>query len=98
MTSIFKRASSPVPVSDEQQARATKEDLQSIMLDLARYGQPRVGMYSDRGWHCSIDVCITPIGAKFEARSEFTHATPSEAAIVCRQRLTEAIRSLGGEA
>lgn len=93
---VLARALMPDSAHTEHQAATpTTNDLQSVLLELARYGKPRVGMYIDRGWHCSMDVCITPIGAKFEVRSDFTHKTPIEAAIACRDRLMAAIKHLG---
>ncbi len=81
------------------EAQPAVERLEDVLTDLARYGRPRVGMYSDDGtWLCAMDVNISPIGAKFEVRSDFKQTTPMAAAQQCRERLHAAIKSLGGHA
>jgi hypothetical protein len=76
------------------------ESLESVLLDLARYGRPRLGQYgSDGDWHCSIEVTVSPVGAQFEVRSEFKNLkTPLAAASQCRDRLRAALKALGGVA
>lgn len=100
MINLFKRSSEldtaaerPTPRSEPQ-----GESLEDVLLDLARWGQPRLGQYGSNhnGWHCSVEVNVTPVGVKFEARSEFRHATPVEAATACRDNLRDAVKAIGG--
>lgn len=76
------------------------ETLEAVLLDLAKWGKPRVGQYGSNhsGWHCCIEVNVTPVGVKFEAKSDFDHATPLEAALVCRKNLRDAVKAIGGAA
>jgi hypothetical protein len=78
---------------------AAREDLQDVLLDLAKWGQPRVGQYiSDGTWYCSVEVNVTPVGVKFEAKSDFKQKTPLDAALMCRKNLREAVKMIGGNA
>lgn len=76
---------------------AASEDLQDVLLDLAKWGRPRVSMQQS-GWYSCVDVQITPTGAKFEVASEFGMATPLDAAKQCRERLHAAVSAVGGKA
>lgn len=78
--------------------RATGETLEDVLLDLAKWGQPRLGQYGSNhsGWHCSIEVNVTPVGVKFEAKSDFKKPTPLAAAIECRENLQAAVKAIGG--
>lgn len=74
------------------------ETLEDVLMDLAKWGSPRVGQYgSDNTWHCHIEVNITPIGAKFEVKSDFKRTTPMEAALQCRENLHAAVKAIGGQ-
>lgn len=73
-------------------------DLQQLLLDMQRYGKPRLHCHEDGKWSCVIDVSISPVGAKFEVRSDFDKPTPIAAAMQCNERLGAAIASLKGEA
>lgn len=82
-----------------QADRPTGETLEDVLLELAKWGRPRVGQYgSDGTWNCNLDVSITPIGAKFEVRSDFKQTTPLAAALQCRENLREAVKKIGGAA
>lgn len=60
--------------------------LEKTLIDLSRYGNPRVSRL-DSGWHASIDMHVNATGAKFEVRSEFGHKTPIDAANECADRV-----------
>jgi hypothetical protein len=100
--SIFKPKSSAVATEVSQPAetpRATVESLEDVLLELAKWGRPRVGQYGDDGtWHCSVDVNVAPTGVKFEAKSDFKQPTPLAAAIQCRENLLAAVKAIGGAA
>ncbi len=80
----------------QPEAAAQQESLEDVLLDLARWGQPRVGQYSRDGtWHCHIEVNVSPVGVKFEAKSDFQQKTPLAAALMCRKHLLDAIKTIG---
>ena len=75
------------------------ETLEDILLELAKWGRPRVGQYGDDGtWHCGVDVNVAPTGIKFEAKSDFKQPTPIAAALQCRANLLAAVKAIGGAA
>lgn len=69
-------------------------DLNALLIELSRWGRPRLGMYSD-AWHCNIEVSVSMVGAKFDVSSDFKQATPLAACLMCRDRLHEALKNLG---
>lgn len=92
MLSLFKPAQATA-------GQSAGETLEEVLQELAKWGKPRVGQYGSTpgGWHCSIEVNVTPVGVKFEAKSEsFDHLTPTEAAISCRKNLLNAVKAIGG--
>lgn len=79
----------------QSQVKLGTVDLQQMLLDMQRYGRPRISCHSDNTWTCVLDVSISQIGAKFEVCSEFcTHTTPVSAAIQCNERVHAAIANL----
>jgi len=93
------RPKDPAVVGEPAQAgRPTVETLEDVLMQLAKWGRPRVTMPNDKGWYSTVEVNITPIGAKFDVASEFGMATPLAAALQCRERLLAAVRSIGGQA
>jgi hypothetical protein len=66
--------------------------LEELLIELLQYGQPRVGVYgSDGKWSCSVEMNTNTVGADFKCRSEHDHATPTEAAKVCLERVLKAV-------
>lgn len=101
LLAMFKPNSLAEPAAPTRSAAApATETLEDVLQDLAKWGRPRVGQYGSthEGWHCNVEVRVTPVGVTFEAKSDFKHATPLEAAIVCRQNLRDAVKSIGGAA
>lgn len=85
--------------STQPAAAAPQESLEDVLLDLAKWGKPKVGQYGTDGtWQCSIDVNVTPTGVRFEARSDFKQVTPLAAALMCRKNLLDAVKAMGGAA
>lgn len=74
------------------------ETLEDVLLELAKWGCPRLHCHRDGEWSAMVDANITPQGAKFEVRSEFNHKTPMTAALQCRERLLAAVKAIGGAA
>lgn len=97
--SIFKPKTPAVATAPAETPTATSESLEDVLMELAKWGKPRVGQYgSDGTWNCNLEVSITPIGAKFEVRSDFKQNTPLAAALQCRDNLREAVQAIGGAA
>jgi hypothetical protein len=86
----FKRA--------EQQAPAHLADvnLRDLLMELGRYGKPRVSMGS-AGWVACIEMNTNVTGSSFEVRSEFGHTDPLTAALECRDRIRKALEALGAK-
>lgn len=96
--SIFKPKTPGVATAPAETPKPTSESLEDVLMDLAKWGNPRVSMPSGKGWYSSIEVNITPTGAKFEVASEFGMATPLAAALQCRERLMASVKAIGGAA
>jgi hypothetical protein len=74
------------------------QDLQALLLALARYGQPRLGMYGPKGWHCSVEMNTNAVGAAFKVTTEFDLPTPIAAAMQCMERVEAAVKTISGGA
>jgi hypothetical protein len=44
-----------------------------------------------------VEMNTNAVGVRFEAKSGFDHATPMEAALVCRDRIRAALASMGAQ-
>lgn len=87
------------PETRTQSAAQQGENLEDILVGLSKWGSPRIGQYGNDGtWHCCVEVNVTPVGVKFEAKSDFKQMTPLAAAKQCRDNLMAAVKSLGGHA
>ena len=65
--------------------------LEELLTELKCYGQPRVGMYSNDGWFCSIEMNTNTVGAGFKCSSDFKMPTPTDAAKQCLERVLKAV-------
>ena len=75
----------------------TTETLEDVLLELAKWGSPRVGQYGNDGtWQCTVECNVTPVGVKFEAKSDYKQTTPLAAALMCRKNLMDAVKVIGG--
>ena len=76
------------------QAFQTKTaSLDELLTHMCKWGRPRLSKMSD-GWYCVIEVFVTPIGVKFDVKTDFDHKTPHGAACQCYDRLIKAIEEL----
>jgi hypothetical protein len=77
----------------ESEAHALPQDnLEDVMMELLRYGQPRVGVYSSNGtWSCHIEMNTMTVGSDFTVRSDHGMPTPLSAAKQCLERVTKAV-------
>ena len=98
---LIKRSSAVATEVTQQPGtpRAAGETLEDVLIELAKWGCPRVGQYGTDGtWHCCVEVNVTPVGVKFEAKSDFKQTTPLAAARQCRENLLAAVKAIGGAA
>lgn len=98
IAAITRRALKTPGLVNEQLTPQQGPELEHVLLNLARFGRPRLSIPSKSGWYCSIDVSVTPTGAKFEVASDFDKETPIAAALECQQRLIAALAAFGGAA
>jgi len=96
--SIFKTNTPTTSTMRVAIASPAVESLEDVLLELAKWGKPRVSMPGGEGWYSCVEVNITPTGAKFEVASEFKMATPLAAALQCRERLLASVKAIGGQA
>lgn len=73
------------------------DNLDSIMSELLKYGQPRLGVYTSANkWSCNVAMNTNTPGSNFEISSEYgKHNTPLEAAVECRDRVLNAFKMIG---
>jgi hypothetical protein len=74
-------------------AISQREDLNDLLLEMCRYGKPRVVLITE-GWYCSINMHTTTTGTDFTISSDFYHATPIAAAKQCYERIVAAVKQL----
>lgn len=88
----------PPPEAPKPELAATRraEQLEAVMMELQKYGKPRLGISGLRGgWHCYVELSATSPGCSVKVRSEFNHAVPLDAALECRDRLHALLKSPG---
>ena len=67
--------------------------LEQILLDLSRFGKPRVSLQSS-GWLCVISVYSPYRGTTMEIKSDFSHPSPSSAARQAYDRLRSFLKDM----
>lgn len=72
---------------------AAREDLNDLLLEMCRYGRPRVVLITE-GWYCSINMHTTTTGTDFTISSDFYQQTPIAAAKQCHARIIAAVQQL----
>lgn len=63
-----------------------KPTLEEILIALAKAGEP-ILLLSGKGWHCEVGFHVKAIGLTVDVRSDYAHATPTEAAQLCMERV-----------
>lgn len=74
-------------------ALASREDLNDLLLEMCRYGEPIVVKLRS-GWFCRIDMRVASTGTEFKVASDFGHATPMGAVEDCHARIVAAVKQL----
>jgi hypothetical protein len=64
------------------------------LLNLAKYGRPRLSMLSGGCWYCVVEVFVTGDGVQFEVKSSMDDKSPIEAVVACVERLDNALRQI----
>lgn len=77
-------------------AQALQEgvELLDALLDLEKYGLPRLGKFGS-SWNCAVEMNTVHLGAQFTIRSEFDHRSPVTAALQCLERAIAAAGDRG---
>lgn len=96
--SIFKPKTPAVASAPAETPKPAGESLEDVLLELTKWGTPRVQSFDDGTWYCCVNVKVTPVGVTFEAKSDFKQKTPLDAAIQCRENLRAAVKAIGGAA
>jgi hypothetical protein len=68
--------------------------LEAVLMDLTKYGKPRVSCQDGMTWYCAVDVFVTGTGIDFKVASDFQQITPLNAAQQCHERLREAMKNI----
>lgn len=68
-------------------------DLEQLLQRLNQFGKPRVSRMSN-GWWARVDMFVQAKGAEVSIDSEINHATPTEAAQVCLDRVSAVVRDI----
>ena len=80
-------------VVDNTTSYKQTDDLQELMVEMIKYGHPRVS-HMQGGWYCCVQMNTNTTGAKFDISSEFSHPTPMSAAKECYTRIQTALKQL----
>ena len=75
------------------EAKPLKEDLSELLMELHRYGHPRVSHLTG-GWHSSVEMNTHTEGADFIIRSDFNMPTPWASAKQCHERILKSLEKL----
>lgn len=81
----------PIVKADAYQDLST---LEGVLMDLTKYGKPRLSCQDGMTWYCAMEVFVTGAGIDFKIASEFGQKTPLSAAQQCRERLLEAMKNI----
>lgn len=86
-----------VGVGAEPPVERAPADLEGRLVWLLKFGIPRLSRVrsSPGGWHASIEMNTNTEGASFDVKSEFDHATPSQALDVLIRRMLAALAAQG---
>ena len=73
-----------------QKQLTTSLTLEEILIDLTRYGHPRISHFGS-GWRCSVEMNTCAHGTSCNVGSDFGQPTPKAAAQECYERVKKAI-------
>ena len=79
--------------NEETTTSRVTEDLGGLLMEMLRYGHPRVS-HLQGGWYSIVEMNTDTVGAKFDIKSEFDHPTPLSAAKECHERIITALKAL----
>lgn len=79
---------------DRSVIRDGAQTLEEMLLELAKYGKPRLSHDGD-GWYCAVEMYVSASGVDFKVASEFGRPSPIAAARQCAQRLDKALSDIG---
>lgn len=68
----------------------TINDIEGVLLELTKYGEPRVSYMARHGFYARIEVFVTGKGTSFDVQSRY-FKNPTDAVIECYERLKQSI-------
>ena len=68
--------------------------LENCLVEMQKYGYPKVAKLNKNGWFSAIEVFVTGKGVAFKVRSDFGLKTPTEAVSQCYTRLVAAMKKI----
>lgn len=71
-----------------------EHSINECLIELEKYGFPKLSKLNKNGWYSHIDVFIMGKGVSFEVRSNYGMKTPKIAINQCYERLIDAIRKI----
>lgn len=74
--------------------RLSQMELEELLTYMIRYGRPRLS-YHDKGWYCKVEMNTNTEGTQFDVASDFDQPTALQAARMCHERITTAMKALG---
>ncbi len=80
------------------EATPISQDVSGLLMEMLKYGKPRLGVYSSNGlyWSCSVEMNTNTPGSVFDIKSEFNvHTKPYDAAKECYERILNTMKVLG---
>jgi hypothetical protein len=80
--------------SNIDETKVVSEDLQAELIDLIKYGHPRIS-HLQGGWYCKVEMNTNTVGANFNIDSTFNHPSPMSALKQCKERIENALKQLG---
>jgi len=66
--------------------------LEELLNELCGFGRPKL-FRMDTGWHCFVDMHVPHAESSFKVASEFDHISAMNAAMECRSRIGEMLKT-----
>lgn len=68
--------------------------VEELLIELERFGYPKLIKIDDDGWYAKIEVFVTGKGVSFDVVSEFGRKTPKDSLVQCHERLISALQKI----
>lgn len=84
-------------VAIHQTIRPANMSIEAILLELKRYGYPKLSCMDNGKWVCYVKMRVGVKGADFEISSEFGFANMRPACEQCLDRVIKAVETIGNK-